>query len=147
MTLSKQMRPELSLTTQNGIIHFLIASPQARFVRSTHPLLPPPADLISKGFTSCCLPCLTFGKTQARVQDPTLQNYSSINSEVGAPKIMQWLTRLTLACSAPFSPFSPSDTANGLFKRSGGVKCARSMELRVPVLETAVSPSGVDAVH
>ncbi|KAH3208490.1 hypothetical protein KXV77_009841, partial [Aspergillus fumigatus] len=32
-------------------------------------------------FTSCCLPCITFGRTQARVQDPTLQNYSSINSE------------------------------------------------------------------
>ncbi|KAL2844516.1 PLAC8 family protein [Aspergillus pseudoustus] len=30
---------------------------------------------------TCCLPCLTFGKTQARSQDPTLQNYSSINSE------------------------------------------------------------------
>ncbi|KAF4153346.1 hypothetical protein CNMCM6936_000596 [Aspergillus lentulus] len=41
-------------------------------------------DCFSPGtlcFTSWCLPCFTFGKTQARVQDPTLQNYSSINSE------------------------------------------------------------------
>ncbi|KAJ0418671.1 PLAC8-domain-containing protein [Aspergillus carlsbadensis] len=30
---------------------------------------------------TCCLPCLTFGKTQARLQDPTLQSHSSINSE------------------------------------------------------------------
>jgi hypothetical protein len=95
MTVSNQMRPELSLTIQNGIIHFLIASPQARSVRIPHPLLPPPADLISKGFTSCCLPCLTFGKTQARVQDPTLQNYSSINSEVGTPSSYQWFTNLS----------------------------------------------------
>lgn len=47
MTLSNQMRPELSPTTQNGIIHFLIASHQARSVRIPHPLLPPQADLIS----------------------------------------------------------------------------------------------------
>ncbi|CEN62752.1 Putative DUF614 domain protein (AFU_orthologue; AFUA_5G00975) [Aspergillus calidoustus] len=32
-------------------------------------------------FLTCCLPCLTFGKTQARLRDPTLQTYDSINSE------------------------------------------------------------------
>ncbi|KAJ6031009.1 PLAC8-domain-containing protein [Penicillium herquei] len=32
--------------------------------------------------TSCCLPCLTFGKTQARLQDPKLENYSSCNGDV-----------------------------------------------------------------
>ncbi|KAL2012226.1 hypothetical protein VTN00DRAFT_4944 [Thermoascus crustaceus] len=66
-----------------GIFHFSTASHQAHSVRThTYPLLPPQADLASiKGFATCCLPCLTFGKTQARIQDPSLQNYSSINSE------------------------------------------------------------------
>ncbi|PYH81059.1 PLAC8-domain-containing protein [Aspergillus uvarum CBS 121591] len=31
--------------------------------------------------TSCCLPCLAFGKTQARVQDPKLEGYSSVNGD------------------------------------------------------------------
>ncbi|KAK1140290.1 hypothetical protein N8T08_010493 [Aspergillus melleus] len=31
-------------------------------------------------FTSFCLPCLTYGKTQSRIRDPSLQTYSSINS-------------------------------------------------------------------
>ncbi|PYI01885.1 PLAC8-domain-containing protein [Aspergillus sclerotiicarbonarius CBS 121057] len=31
--------------------------------------------------TSCCLPGLTFGKTQARLQNPKLENYSSCNGE------------------------------------------------------------------
>ncbi|KAJ6047561.1 PLAC8 family-domain-containing protein [Penicillium canescens] len=32
---------------------------------------------------SCCLPCLTFGKTQARVKNPTLSNFSYCNSDCG----------------------------------------------------------------
>ncbi|KAK1147066.1 hypothetical protein N8T08_001805 [Aspergillus melleus] len=31
--------------------------------------------------TSCCLPCLTFGKTQSRLQNPKLEGYSAINGE------------------------------------------------------------------
>ncbi|PLB52227.1 PLAC8-domain-containing protein [Aspergillus steynii IBT 23096] len=31
--------------------------------------------------SSCCLPCLTFGKTQARVKNPTLESFSYVNSE------------------------------------------------------------------
>ncbi|GAT30938.1 feruloyl esterase [Aspergillus luchuensis] len=31
--------------------------------------------------TSCCLPCLAFGKTQSRLRDPTLQSYDSINGD------------------------------------------------------------------
>ncbi|PYH66920.1 PLAC8 family protein [Aspergillus vadensis CBS 113365] len=31
--------------------------------------------------TSCCLPCLAFGKTQSRLRDPTLQSYESINGD------------------------------------------------------------------
>ncbi|KAJ9363473.1 PLAC8 family-domain-containing protein [Paecilomyces variotii] len=47
-------------------------------------------------FMSSCLPCLTFGKTQARLQDPTLQNYSSINADCmifGALSLgyLQWI--------------------------------------------------------
>ncbi|PYH80644.1 hypothetical protein BO82DRAFT_355362 [Aspergillus uvarum CBS 121591] len=41
-------------------------------------------DCFSPGslcLTSWCLPCLTFGKTQARIHDPTLQNFSHINTE------------------------------------------------------------------
>lgn len=37
---------------------------------------------ICLGFTSCCLPCLAFGKTQSRLRDPTLQSYDSINGDV-----------------------------------------------------------------
>ncbi|KAL4976889.1 PLAC8 family-domain-containing protein [Aspergillus desertorum] len=43
-------------------------------------------------FLTCCLPCLTFGRTQARAQDPTLRSYSSINSECLI------FTGLTLCC-------------------------------------------------
>ncbi|GKZ25423.1 hypothetical protein AbraIFM66951_000633 [Aspergillus brasiliensis] len=32
-------------------------------------------------FTSCCLPCLAFGKTQARLRDSTLQSYDPINGD------------------------------------------------------------------
>ncbi|PYI31231.1 PLAC8-domain-containing protein [Aspergillus indologenus CBS 114.80] len=41
-------------------------------------------DCFSPGslcLTSWCLPCLTFGKTQARIHDPTLQNFSYVNTE------------------------------------------------------------------
>ncbi|KAJ5792829.1 uncharacterized protein N7503_008807 [Penicillium pulvis] len=31
-------------------------------------------------FKTCCLPCLTYGKTQARIRDPSLQSFSQINS-------------------------------------------------------------------
>ncbi|PWY78025.1 hypothetical protein BO94DRAFT_603756 [Aspergillus sclerotioniger CBS 115572] len=31
--------------------------------------------------TSCCIPGLTFGKMQARLRNPTLENYSSCNGE------------------------------------------------------------------
>ncbi|KAL4789260.1 PLAC8 family-domain-containing protein [Aspergillus venezuelensis] len=30
-------------------------------------------------FTSCCLPCLTFGKTQARLRDPALKDFNYCN--------------------------------------------------------------------
>ncbi|CAG7921791.1 unnamed protein product [Penicillium olsonii] len=29
---------------------------------------------------ACCLPCLAYGKTQARVQDPSLRGFSYVNS-------------------------------------------------------------------
>ncbi|KAH2976271.1 hypothetical protein KXV72_009404, partial [Aspergillus fumigatus] len=47
-------------------------------------------------------------------------------------RILLYKTIVVSTRSAPFSPFSPSDTANGSFKRFGGVKCARSMALRDP---------------
>ncbi|GFF45383.1 hypothetical protein IFM61392_01676 [Aspergillus lentulus] len=106
------MRPELSPTTQNGIIHFLIASHQARSASQAGVFHVLPLAKPRPGF-----------------------------------RIQLYKTIVVLTRSALFSLFSPSDTANGSFKRFGGVKCARSMALRDPVLETAVSPSGVDAVH
>ncbi|KAJ5088387.1 hypothetical protein N7456_012003 [Penicillium angulare] len=52
--------------------------------------------------TSCCLPCLTYGKTQNRIQDPSLGNYSYLNGSCavwgflglfGSQWIMQTITR------------------------------------------------------
>ncbi|KAL5362417.1 PLAC8 family-domain-containing protein [Aspergillus floccosus] len=39
-------------------------------------------DCCSQGslcLTSCCLPCLTFGKTQARLRDPSLKEFHYFN--------------------------------------------------------------------
>ncbi|KAJ5575067.1 hypothetical protein N7450_008966 [Penicillium hetheringtonii] len=52
--------------------------------------------------TSCCLPCLTYGKTQTRIKDSSLQGFSYINGpcaiwsflSLGAMQwIMQTITR------------------------------------------------------
>lgn len=36
-----------------------------------------------------CCPCFLFGKTQARLEDPTLANYSPINDNVRLPSPIQ----------------------------------------------------------
>ncbi|OQE20256.1 hypothetical protein PENFLA_c017G06233 [Penicillium flavigenum] len=50
----------------------------------------------------CCLPCLTYGKTQTRIKDPSLRSFSYVNGpcaiwgflSVGAMQwIMQTITR------------------------------------------------------
>ncbi|PYH92835.1 PLAC8-domain-containing protein [Aspergillus ellipticus CBS 707.79] len=38
-----------------------------------------PASLCAPGLASCCLPCLTFGRTQSRLQNPRMDGYSAIN--------------------------------------------------------------------
>ncbi|KAJ6131899.1 PLAC8-domain-containing protein [Penicillium samsonianum] len=52
--------------------------------------------------TSCCLPCLTYGKTQTRLRDPELRSFSYVNGScaiwsvlsIGAVQwIMQTITR------------------------------------------------------
>ncbi|KAG9253214.1 PLAC8 family-domain-containing protein [Emericellopsis atlantica] len=30
---------------------------------------------------SCCLPCITYGKTQTRMRDPSLRSYSALNGD------------------------------------------------------------------
>ncbi|THC88747.1 hypothetical protein EYZ11_011811 [Aspergillus tanneri] len=32
-------------------------------------------------FTACCCPCLLFGKTQSRMEDPALKEYSHMNGD------------------------------------------------------------------
>jgi len=36
---------------------------------------------------ACCLPCVAYGKTEARRRDPTLSNYSPVNGDVSLPKL------------------------------------------------------------
>lgn len=37
---------------------------------------------ISSGLMGCCLPCITFGKTQARTRNPELSDFSHCNTQV-----------------------------------------------------------------
>jgi hypothetical protein len=37
---------------------------------------------ITIGITACICPCFIFGKTQARLRDPTLRTYDPVNQEV-----------------------------------------------------------------
>lgn len=106
------------------------------------------ANIIMEGFMSCCLPCLTFGKTQARLQDPTLQNYSSINADVGTPEYdgSSFADAQELYSAQSLASY-PSDTSNGSFRQFGAAKCVRDLESKVPAAETAVPHFGAGAVH
>ncbi len=43
------------------------------------PTPPPP------GLKTCCCPCIVFGKTQTRLEDPSLQSYNTVNATVRPP--------------------------------------------------------------
>ena len=44
-----------------------------------------PKLINNPGFFGCCLPWCLYGKTQSRLEDPALRNYSYFNSDVRPP--------------------------------------------------------------
>ena len=81
---------EISRRTRTGTIPSSTVATQAHYVRQTPPTLPRNRTLPTKtwdlskplGLMSWCLPCLTFGKTQARNHDATLNGFSYCNADV-----------------------------------------------------------------
>ncbi|KAL4810612.1 PLAC8 family-domain-containing protein [Aspergillus unguis] len=58
------------------------ATEESRQVTHNHDYNYSLCDCCSPGslcLTGCCLPCLTFGKTQARMNDPQLRSFSYLN--------------------------------------------------------------------
>lgn len=80
----------ISRVTANGTILFLTAARQAHFV-SIRTYYKPLTTFISQclGLTSCCLPCLTYGKTQSRRNDPSLRSFSYLNGPVCIQEILE----------------------------------------------------------
>lgn len=72
------------------------------------------------GLIGCCFPYVTFGKTSARMKDPSLRNFSIFNGEVGSdsklgiPKIP-----LTFIFSAFCGVVLVSDGSTGQFRLRG----------------------------
>lgn len=138
---------EISRRTRTGTIPSLTVATQAHCVRQTPPTLPrnrtsPPNTWdLSKplGLMSWCLPCLTFGKTQARNHDATLNGFSYCNADVSQSETSnKKRTPADERYSARFSQVSASSTPIGSSRLSDAVRCVNATVSRAVVVGMAV---------
>jgi hypothetical protein len=60
--------------------------------------------LTNTGLMGWCCPCILFGKTQSRLEDPSLTNYSPINDNVRSSPTCH-LIILSILSQPPTNPF------------------------------------------
>lgn len=100
------------------------------------------------GLIGCCFPYVTFGKTSARMKDPSLRNFSIFNGEVGSDSIFGILkSPLTSVLSASCGVVLASGGSTGPFRLQGDRNWGNVLVSKVPAVETAWPCSSAPSVQ